>query len=78
MQPVALFMGRDPGWRCNCQWATVTKAEFREMFGKSFSEMRFVTHPNTFWAYSKGVGGNAKQRRKARRAGQTVVVSQYE
>ena len=45
------------------------------MFGQSFGAMKFAAPPHVFWAHSKGVRGNAQQRRKARRAGETVVTS---
>lgn len=75
IKPVGLFFDSTPGWRCHCQWGTLTKLEFKQMFGKAFSEMYSVPNKNSWWAHSVALKGNAKDRRKARRAGLGVKTS---
>jgi hypothetical protein len=60
---VALFFGRTPGWACKCQWATLSKREYRQMFGRGF---RRVYLPNV--ASGGSYSGNSHQRRIQRRA----------
>lgn len=62
LRAVALFFGDVPGWACQCRWSTLTRAEYKTMFGFAFKR---VPLPNVI---KGGVySGNAKQRRKQRR-----------
>lgn len=61
-QPAALLLGTTPGWSCKCQWETLTKQEFKQIFGYGF---RRVTLPNV--AMGGNYQGNSRQRRIARR-----------
>jgi hypothetical protein len=36
LRPVALFFGYVPGWSCKCRWSTLSKAEYKAMFGFRF------------------------------------------
>jgi hypothetical protein len=62
-KPVALIFGDVPGWACECQWSTMTKEEYREMFG-----LRFVRVPVDTVLHGGKYSGNSRNRRRKRRA----------
>jgi hypothetical protein len=61
-KPTAMLLGTTPGWACECSWGTLSKSEFRVMFGRGFKRVKL---PNV--ASGGAYSGSARQRRIARR-----------
>jgi hypothetical protein len=70
IHPVALLQGTRPGMSCNCSWETLSKREFKEMFGITFGQFkrRLEQQQKTYFAASGGAySGNSHQRRVQRK-----------
>lgn len=84
-EPTVLFYGEEPGFFCKTcmHWTTLTRLEFKRIFGKSFGafkrELGIVEYKigsirctlgRTFVARGRGSGkpsGSAKERRRIKR-----------
>lgn len=71
VKPVLLFLGTTPGRACECEWSTLSRQEFKQAFGLSFSRAKRLAdrQPKTYcFARGGAYSGNSHDRRKARRA----------
>lgn len=70
IQPTSLFFNAVAGWSCECQWGTLSPADFKNMFGISFWRFRrrIERQPKAYVFIKSAWNGNAAQRRRQRRA----------
>lgn len=75
----SMFFGQSPGATCSCGWMTLTKREFKKMFGFSFEQVvdrngitELETLPEEYdpsnCLLEPSYSGNSHQRRQQRKA----------
>lgn len=68
-EATALLLGTTPGFTCKCGWGTMTRSDFKAMFGFSFSRFKreLDRQPKTYFEMHSHTSGNSADRRRERR-----------